>query len=296
LSGQRDGDRDTGGVPPKPPGFETTPIFSFLESQINSHFGNRNITWRSYVSDVPFLIFWYEFAATHTRNFEPIWRFAEDCRENTLPDISVVDPPFLTASDHAPFDPRLGEKFIGLIVDALTTSKSWDSSALFILYDEGGGFYDHVKPPAAPDTGFTEDDPVGFRVPAVIISPWVKPGVVCSDYFEHTAFLKAIASNWSVDFPDTEFGIRWNLSRDPTECFDFSQTPIKRGVYTGIPYTDLDWATGIHSTLTSPARDLEASLERALVLPQLKALDQRASVYDNLTKLENAVVSMKRSN
>jgi phospholipase C len=63
--------------------------------------------------------------------------FVTDCVEDRLPTVSIIDPPFSVADDHPSHDPRLGQKFVGLIVDALTNSESWETSALLILYDEG---------------------------------------------------------------------------------------------------------------------------------------------------------------
>jgi phospholipase C len=80
------------------------------------------LTWKSYFSDLPFLAFWYAFAATHLLNFATIDQFADDGMARSLPHVSILDPPFTLADDHPPHNPALGEKFIGLVVDALTTS------------------------------------------------------------------------------------------------------------------------------------------------------------------------------
>ncbi|MBC5804707.1 MAG: hypothetical protein DLM53_05845 [Candidatus Eremiobacter antarcticus] len=295
LAGVRGDAIDTGDNLPPFPGFKTSPFVGYLETQPNPRAGtNRQISWRCYFADIPFLALWYEFAASHLNNFESISAFARDCRDNTLPDVSIIDPPFLTASDHAPLDPRLGQKFISLITDALTQSASWNTSALLLLYDEAGGFYDHARPPDPATVGFSDVDPIGFRIPAMLISPWVKRQTVCHRFFEHTAVLAAISSLWNVSFP-SEFGTRWKASNDVIkECCDFNAAPIPQGTYAGQPFADLDWATGIDNILTGPIGRLEALLERVLVIPQLKALDRRASVYDSLATLQNTVNAMKR--
>ena len=76
--------------------------------------------------------------------------------------------------------------------DALASSPLWDRSLLVIVYDENGGFYDHVPPPVTAD-----DDPgmfgrYGVRVPAIIVSPWVEPRTVSSTVFDHTSIIKTI--------------------------------------------------------------------------------------------------------
>lgn len=309
-SGKRNGDNDTQTLPPFP-GFDTIPLYNMLEDALDPDSGNK-LTWKCYFSDLPFLAFWYKFAAFHAfKDFTSIDDFVRDCREDSLPTISIIDPPFSLADDHPSHDVRLGQKFIGLIVDALTNSESWQTSALVILYDENGGFYDHVPPPssfeAANGVNPPLDDPLGFRVPALVISPYVRRGFACKTVFDHTSLLKSINTRWQVKFDPAVFGTRWQYAPDIwTDCFDFNQVPLAPGTYTqppadiaaGVlpPYHDMNWATGIHNLLTSPAGTLEGFLERIFILPGLKALDCRAQVYDNLTAMEQNVITLKRMN
>ena len=119
------------------------------------------------------------------------------------------------------------------------TSKSWAHSALFVTWDENGGIYDHVAPPPAcppdgerprvhsatdedaeymqahPDTGF---DGYGFRVPVLVVSPWVKPGHVSKNVYDHTSILR---------FIETRFDLPALTGRDANadpmlDFFDFS--------------------------------------------------------------------------
>src|SRR5579871_1741685 len=308
-SGVRDDDNDTQTLPPFP-GFETTPLYNVLEDTRDPVSGN-NWTWKSYFSDLPFLAFWYKFAAFHAfRNFTSIDNFVHDCREDALPTVSIIDPAFSLADDHPSHDVRLGQKFIGLIVDALTHSESWAKTALVLLYDENGGFYDHVEPPTAfeveagqpPFTdknGFT-DDQLGFRVPALVISPYPvrqrdgQATNVCKTVFDHTSILKSIQMRWGGSFNTPNFGTRWQYAPDIwSTCFDFDQDPLPMGTYTQpaadvannvpSPMQGINWGMGIHDLLTSPIGSLEALLERIFLLPGLKALDQRAQVFDNLS-------------
>jgi len=296
-SGRRDCDNDTQTLPLWP-GFKTTPIWDTLEDIVDPN-GNR-YTWKSYFSDLPFLAFWYEFAATHAlKNFGAIVDFVHDCREDSLPTVSIVDPPFSLADDHPSHDVRLGQKFIGLVVDALTHSDSWEKTALVITYDENGGFFDHVVPPAAFGTNQV-DTPLGFRVPTLVISPYT-PGGICKTDFDHTSIMKSIAMRWGINFPADTFGTRFQAAPDiwSSNCFDFKQDARPRGVYTETkdnpaPLKGLEWETGIHEMMTTPQGDLEALIERTFVLPMLKLLDRRSSVYDDLNQFETMVVNMKR--
>ena len=171
-------------------------------------------------------------------NFGTIERFVDDCRDDTLPSVSIVDPPFTLADDHPPHDPALGQKFIGLVVDALTHSPAWDKSVLLIVYDEAGGFYDHVPPPKSVIDD-DQDANLGFRVPAIIVSPYSKPGTSHTLY-DHTSFVATLKELWNLDEQlkeqGNEYGVRWPRANSFLDALDFgTKNPIPRGVYTGDP-------------------------------------------------------------
>ncbi|HET7559187.1 MAG TPA: alkaline phosphatase family protein [Limnochordia bacterium] len=290
-SGRRDHDNDTQTLP-LPPGFRTTPIYEAIERATDPKNG-RPLSWANYFCDLPFMAFWYRFALTHRHRFHHITQFLTDCHTDQLPTISVIDPPFSLADDHPPCDPLLGQKFIGLIVDALTHSPAWEKSALVLLYDENGGFADHVAPPTAPEP-HSEDTPLGFRVPAVIVSPYAKKKYVSKVVYDHTAILKSIHTRWGVTF-DERFGERWRFMPDIwSDAFDFEAPARPPATYTGEPLRDLHWASGIHARLNDPPGAFEALLERIFLLPELKALDRRHQIYDGLNELEQSVVAIKR--
>jgi phospholipase C len=298
-SGRRDSDMDTQTLPAFP-GFQTTPMWDVFEDTRDSH-GNKH-TWKNYFTDLPFLAFWYKFAAFHAfHNFTSIENFVTDCREDTLPTVSIIDPAFSLADDHPTHDVRMGQKFMGLVVDALTNSESWSKTALVITYDENGGFFDHVVPPAAFG-GDTTDTPMGFRVPTVVISPYSK-GAVCHTAFDHTSIMKSIAMRWGVNFDPAVFGPRYQSAPDIwTHCFNFNADPLPMGIYTEVPahsndvIKNLNWETDVHALMVNPIGDLEALLERMFVLPELKLLDRRNKVFEALNNMETNVVDLKRMN
>ena len=115
--------------------------------------------------------------------------FLEDAANGALPSVSWIDPNFSNFNpigfqpndDHPPADIKDGQELVLAVYHALATSPQWEKTLLIIFYDEHGGFFDHVAPPAAPD-----DDPdtfgrYGVRIPALIVSPWVEPGVCIQD-------------------------------------------------------------------------------------------------------------------
>ncbi|MCU1330203.1 MAG: hypothetical protein JWN34_5573 [Bryobacterales bacterium] len=134
--------------------------------------------------------------------FGTFGQFLEDCKSGQLPDYSFIEPNYvdhpgdgggeLIASDqHPDHDVQAGELFLAAIYNAIHDNPAlWESTALLITYDEHGGIYDHVPPPActpdglvapatATETGFAfKFDRLGVRVPAVLISPWIAKGTV----------------------------------------------------------------------------------------------------------------------
>jgi phospholipase C len=103
---------------------------------------------------------------------------------------------FRPNDDHAPGDVKDGQDLVLAVHHALATGPLWDKTLLSVFYDEHGGFFDHVPPPAAPD-----DDPemfgrYGVRVPAFVVSPWVEPRTVATSVYDHTSVMKTILTRF----------------------------------------------------------------------------------------------------
>jgi phospholipase C len=140
-------------------------------------------------------------------------QFAADCKAGRLPQYSFLEPNYKDDDDiandqHPDNDVRAGDNFIGTVYNLIRSSPAWESTALLITWDEHGGIYDHVPPPALdanhPDgntdkeTGF-QFDRLGVRVPAILVSPWIKEGtVVDRRIFEH-ASIPATVTNFFID-------------------------------------------------------------------------------------------------
>ncbi len=114
-----------------------------------------------------------------------------DLHNNTLPNVSFIISDGLI-SEHPPTDIHTGQSKMSSIIDALISSSSWQSSVLFLTYDEGGGFFDHVPPPQVDDYG------LGFRVPMTVVSPWVRRGYVSGQLYEHASILKFIEKRFGL--------------------------------------------------------------------------------------------------
>ena len=120
----------------------------------------------------------------HPAHFDFVPKFFEHAAAGTLPAVAWIDPNFVDVGsvdnandDHPPTDILHAQELVLEVYNALLNSPQWNETMLVITYDEHGGFFDHVAPPAAAD-----DLPAmrhyGVRVPAVVVSPWVKPASV----------------------------------------------------------------------------------------------------------------------
>jgi len=168
------------------------------------------------------------------RHLRTTQQFFADAAAGTLPAVSIVDPDFGAYSEENPQDIAQGESFAGAVVNAVLHSPAWESTLLLWIYDEHGGYYDHVPPPEAvqpddvparnwqltlpswlravlkrllrkslanlenADAGPATYDRYGFRVPAVIVSPYARPDFVLSDVLDHTSVLKLIEQKWNL--------------------------------------------------------------------------------------------------
>ena len=178
------------------------------------------LTAAYYNSDLPFSAVWGARGASYTRKLEA---FYADCAAGTLPNVSIVDPPYrdgggfdgLSADEHPAGDVRLGQAWMADVVNAFVQSPNYRRGALFIVYDEWGGFFDHVEPPKVPDDRASAIDlenfgQMGFRIPSVTVSPWTRnPGNpldpdflrVSRNQYGFESILKLIGYRFGIRFP-----------------------------------------------------------------------------------------------
>lgn len=170
----------------------------------------RGIRWRVYHAGVPFFALMLDrIDDILSGRFRPFSRFFSDVVEespSTFPQVIFVEPIYADAphigpacDDHAPAGIKAGQEFLLQVYRSLRRSRDiWKRSVMVVTYDEHGGFFDHVSPPlisTAPpaDAFYTEPfTSLGVRVPAIVISPFVKPGTVHHGLLDHTSILKFI--------------------------------------------------------------------------------------------------------
>src|SRR4051794_15663739 len=193
----------------------------------------HGISWKDYFTDVPATGVIASIPAKHPQNLAPVSQFYADCAAGTLPAVSFVDSDIGAASvvsdatlgqakapfaktvsaqnedEEDPADIALGENFVSRAVSAVLGSPLWPRILLVWTYDEHGGFYDHVPPPAAippddikPQLG-KDDPPGGYdiygpRVPAVVVSGYARKHAVTNVVHDHTSVLATIQAKWNL--------------------------------------------------------------------------------------------------
>jgi phospholipase C len=141
-------------------------------------------------------------------------QFFADLRHGTLPQVSWVVPSALE-SEHPPQNLQLGMWYVTSLINAVMRSPYWDETAIFLTWDDYGGFYDHVPPPQTDQYG------LGPRVPAIVISPYAKRGFIDHTQYDLTSVLRFVEDRFGLE-PLTE---RDRKADGMLAAFDFSQAP-----------------------------------------------------------------------
>jgi phospholipase C len=181
---------------------------------------------------------WAFYAAAYSSGYINLWSayqaighiyYGPDWKQDVLPNVQFFDDvehgrlravswitPTCANSDHAGCGSKTGPSWVASLVNAIGKSQYWKSTAIFILWDDYGGWYDDVAPQ------LVDYDGLGMRIPLVIISPYAKQGYVSHVHFEHGSILK---------FVEDQFGLPRLAASDTranspeTDAFDFNQPP-----------------------------------------------------------------------
>ncbi len=177
------------------------------------------VDWAYYFGDLPVLGVLDDIDITgRVRRFLP--DFLDDAEAGRLPPVVYIDPAFSWNDDHPPSHPLLGQQLIASVYQALATSPHWEHCMLVISYDEHGGFFDHVVPPKVTDDLASEGfDQLGFRVPSLIVGPYVKSGYVSSVQYDHTSPLKHLENELSF----APLTARSSAANDLSDAIDFDR-------------------------------------------------------------------------
>jgi phospholipase C len=202
-------------------------------------------------------------------NVQSLSDFFAAAKAGSLPAVSWIDPNG-TVSEHPPGLITAGQTYVTGLINAIMQSPDWGSTAIFLAWDDWGGFYDHVQPPRVDEQGY------GLRVPAMVISPYARQGYIDHQTLSFDAYMKFIEDDFiggqrldprTDGRPDPRPDVRESLPElgDLTSDFDFNQTPLGPVILSVNPSTDL----------IAPARAARGARARRL-LGGLTPLELRA--------------------
>jgi len=209
-------------------GFSGTNVFQMLDE---TYANSGSDAWRVYFQQVPSPIT-LDYTRTRPKQFRLIENFFMDVKSGNLPLFSWLDPGYIDLPDfpatdeHPDHDVSRGDALLKDVYESLRVSSLWNESLLVILYDEHGGFFDHVPPPYAvsPDGILANDvtppfnfSRYGLRVPAVFVSPYIQKGFVAarpdpknSSQYSHSSLPHTLRTQFAPNFPP--FNARENIS------------------------------------------------------------------------------------
>lgn len=201
-----------------------------------SRLDQAGVTWKVYSTNVASPAVFLSVLQEHLDRFVRIDEFHADALAGTLPQVSIVEAAYGTGvpreedDEHAPANIQHGQRFVSTVVRSVMGSPQWAKALMLFLYDEHGGFYDSVPPPAAcePDEKTPNGDEtrrfdhLGFRVPLLAISPFARRGHVSHVVTDHTSVLRLLSMKW---------GMRALTARDANadalmDLFDFQHPDV----------------------------------------------------------------------
>jgi phospholipase C len=205
-----------------------------IESRVDlptifDRFAAKKIPAAYYYGNFAFLLLYQRYNAIS----HPYATFFKQCRTGKLPAFSYIDPNYTFADsgpasgnqgndDHPHADIRAGEYFMSTIYNAVVRSPAWPHTLLIFTFDEWGGFFDHVSPPAAPDVK-PEYEQRGFRIPAVLVSPFARRSHVAHGVYDHTSILKLAEWRWGLE----PLSVRDAAAANLAGALDFSHRNLK---------------------------------------------------------------------
>ncbi|HLH66178.1 MAG TPA: alkaline phosphatase family protein [Solirubrobacteraceae bacterium] len=176
-------------------------------------------------------------------DIQPLANFYTAAADGTLPSVVWIAPS-ACCSEHPTALVSRGQTYVTGLINAIMRSPDWDSTAIFLSWDDWGGFYDHVVPPTVDADGY------GLRVPGLVISPYARQGYIDHQILSHDAYLKFIEDDFlggqrldpaTDGRPDPRPDVRENapILGDLTRDFNFNQPPRPPVILPVCPVTDL---------------------------------------------------------
>jgi phospholipase C len=257
------------------------PAQGFNWQSIYHRLTTAGVEYSYYYGDVPVLAVIKDLPGVTDRIFR-MEDFFHHCEMGTLAPVVYIDPAFSMNDDHPPKHTMIGQQLIASVYTALASSPQWKNIMFVLTYDEHGGFFDHVSPPTTADDfadqGF---DQLGFRVPALVMGPYAKQGVV-STQFEHASCLKHLQNVFNLD----PLYMRVDAATDLTDCIDMDRLmandPADPAEIPEVVVNESDITDMCHDTMAMK-RDPHDMIAMADKYPEIFAqYDRRAHVKDDL--------------
>lgn len=231
--------------------YNNTFLFKSVVDELNA----KGVSWKYYAGGYQFLNNWNPMPAFESvqrnqsmiKNLAGPESFATDVKASKLPDVAWIMPPTDTQSEHPPYNITLGEHLVVSAINSVMGSNYWNSTAIFVTFDDYGGWYDHVPPPQVDGLGY------GFRVPCLVISPYARQGMIDHVQSDFTSLLKFVETVHSLQ----PLASRDSAASNMMEAFDFAQAPRASLVLPGVylpehyPLALLPRQTTTTSTLTT---------------------------------------------
>jgi len=238
-----------------PEGWKDPQLATYFDQSQDTIFDRLNeahVSWRVYYYDFPSsILLVHQRRPENLVRYHTIEKFYLDCAsEPEFPQFVFIEPKYFGADqndDHPPHNIFKGEKLVADVYNGIRSNlRLWESSLLVVIFDEHGGFYDHVLPPPAqpPDNLPARIDPkdpskifrfdrLGVRVPAVLVSPWVEKRVE-SAQFDHTSILRYLIDKWNL----RPLGMRTGTAI-PISAAIGKQRRDDTPAFVRVPYSDL---------------------------------------------------------
>lgn len=200
----------------------------------------------------------------------PIADFWADARDGKLANVVFIDPDYSdlaedmgTSNDYHPWSHLLtAEGLLARVHDALASSPQWERMVFIVNFDEHGGFFDHVPPPACEDDTVVDGPDLkrlGFRVPAIAIGPFAPRRIETAGPYEHCSILRMIAWRWGL----APLRLRDARARNFAEALDFGarRPPLTLPAFTPPPTTACHAGAGWIETAVSPSGDVSIAID-----------------------------------
>ena len=240
----------------------------------------KNVTWSWYTGDpdpsegnawnvLPLFTYFQQNPALVTEHVKETQSFASDVKSGNLGAVTWITPGSwapptypsgcigIDTSEHPPARSDCGMDYVSYLVNTIMQSPYWNSTAIVLTWDDWGGFYDNVPPPQVDEFG------LGFRVPTIVISPWVKPHFIDSTQYEFASMLRFAEDNFNLP----TLGARDAHVNDMMSMFDFSQAPLAPLIEPGNFFQEGPVTSNTTTTTTSQSSTQTQSSSNGYLLP-----------------------------